>query len=914
MAERRVGTSKVGFGFTIDILESIKDLTPKPIPKPKSPFMRALPWGASLVAALILGILGGLEVNLSGSDSVIGNSIVQPNWIETELFIEKPGLAETTSVDKDGKFSISDLPQMANAGGEKREKRGSAGAGQLPTLEEIAHKMGYMFGDIRDIKFTVKLTGPGVTTRVDRYEYKFPDKSRIEIAGNVSVKNGDQYWYSRVGEEDLIRVHRKKPPYTQIDITLRVLFALPKAILSDDYDVRVEGTKIIDGKEMLMLRFDLKKSGGTPLFVYAEELITTDFMLFAKRSEKEFMRVGIDPKTYLPLYQEFNSAYIRYKRRITKTEKFGDVVLPVEDEALTPSGQVRSRNRIEDVQLNTGIGDDRFKIPAGPDVIIIDESYTGDRTNQALQEYEKRVKSEPNNVALRYMLVNGHRNKNPLIDPDALRRHTEKLLELTPDSISAHYEAGEAYLRLDEPKKALASLQKVALATPNRRWIHSLMGKAYEQLGLIDESIKEYKIELQRLIDTEAWWDVGNYYGDRWNYEERGISNKLALLCRAHNRLEQLIEEYQQQIENSPENICLQRLLGDAYYYLGDKQQATQAYRRMFELIEQKDAIEGSTTSFDRRFKELGLNKELANYYQRKFDSGYFDDYELQLLIGLYADLNETDRVVEIYKAMVQRRGGGTEERSSPIREIINAEELMALLEKYVEKHPQDGMIYKLLADLHLRQGDVDGAIKLYERASSLDPENAEAHAALGKLYAEKTNYNKAAQHYEKAASLHPDEPYYKAHLAYAYNRLGRHDEAIAIGQKLTQEYENDPVATLALGCVYFNAGKYENAIEEFKRVLQYEESYQTLVDELNKFLAIAYLKSGKPEAMNLTPWTLEDLLNDCAEEDDYDGMLRMAIVGVRNQQDAWKPIWVLEWLISPLFESGRLDELLDIL
>jgi tetratricopeptide (TPR) repeat protein len=457
---------------------------------------------------------------------------------------------------------------------------------------------------------------------------------------------------------------------------------------------------------MLMLRFDLKKSRGTPLFVYAEEIITTDFMLFAKRNEKEFIRVGIDPKTYLPLYQESNRTSVRYKMRITKTEKFGDVVLPIEDEALTPSGKVRLNNRVENVQLNTGIGDDRFEIPTGPDVIIIDESYTGGRTNQTLQEYEERVKSEPNNVALRYMLVNGHRNKNPLIDADALRRHTEKLLELAPDSISAQYEAGEAYLRLDEPEKALASLPKVASATPNRRWLHSLMGKAYEQMGLIDKSIKEYKIELQRLIDTEAWWDAGNYYGDRWSYEEHGISNKLAILSHAHNRLEQIIEEYQKQIEDSPENVCLQRLLGDAYYHLGNNQEAAQAYRRMFELIKQKDAIEGSTTSseFDRRLRELGLHQELADYYQRKFDSGDFDYYELQLLFGLYAHLDETDKMVEIYKAMVRKRGVDAKRQLSHIRNTIKTEELMALLEKYVEKHPQDGMTYKLLADLHFHQ------------------------------------------------------------------------------------------------------------------------------------------------------------------------------------------------------------------
>jgi len=236
----------------------------------------------------------------------------------------------------------------------------------------------------------------------------------------------------------------------------------------------------------------------------------------------------------------------------------------------------------------------------------------------------------------------------------------------------------------------------------------------------------------------------------------------------------------------------------------------------------------------------------------------------------------------------------------------------MVYLEEYMEKNPQDGTTYKLLADFQLYQGEIEGAIQLYERASLLTPENAETHAALGKLYVKRLNYDKAAQHYEKASSLRPEEPYYKAHLAYAYNRLGRHDEAVTIAQKLTQEYEDDSIATLVLACVYFNAGEYENAIEEFNRVLQYEESYQTLLDDMDKFLAITYLKAGKPEAMNLNPWTPIDIIDDCTEEGDYDGILQMAISGIKNQQDAWKPMWAQGNLIRSFFESGgQIDKLL---
>lgn len=74
--------------------------------------------------------------------------------------------------------------------------------------------------------------------------------------------------------------------------------------------------------------------------------------------------------------------------------------------------------------------------------------------------------------------------------------------------------------------------------------------------------------------------------------------------------------------------------------------------------------------------------------------------------------------------------------------------------------------------------GDIDGAIVWYQKASSLDPDYAAPHNDLGILFEAKGWLDRAESEYQKALALEPDYEKAHANLALLYERRGELEKA----------------------------------------------------------------------------------------------------------------------------------------
>jgi eukaryotic-like serine/threonine-protein kinase len=126
------------------------------------------------------------------------------------------------------------------------------------------------------------------------------------------------------------------------------------------------------------------------------------------------------------------------------------------------------------------------------------------------------------------------------------------------------------------------------------------------------------------------------------------------------------------------------------------------------------------------------------------------------------------------------------------------------------------------------RDGNVDGAIKLLERAVQLDPQSAASYAALGEAYENKHTSNPdpqwmklASEYANKAVSL--DSYLAASHVSLGLVKMSAGDSTEAENQ-FRAAADLDPKSAIPhrdLGLLYDKTGKADQAAEELKRALQ---------------------------------------------------------------------------------------------
>ncbi|MBZ5593757.1 MAG: tetratricopeptide repeat protein [Acidobacteriia bacterium] len=125
-------------------------------------------------------------------------------------------------------------------------------------------------------------------------------------------------------------------------------------------------------------------------------------------------------------------------------------------------------------------------------------------------------------------------------------------------------------------------------------------------------------------------------------------------------------------------------------------------------------------------------------------------------------------------------------------------EETEALLNAYIQDHPQQHLPYSLLGHLVDLNGDPLRALPLLEKSITLAPGQPDAQFDLGNVSAELKQWHKAVVHYREATRLKPDFDQAWYRLALALQKDGDADGArvaMAKHQKLRQQAATTPAA-----------------------------------------------------------------------------------------------------------------------
>ena len=130
-------------------------------------------------------------------------------------------------------------------------------------------------------------------------------------------------------------------------------------------------------------------------------------------------------------------------------------------------------------------------------------------------------------------------------------------------------------------------------------------------------------------------------------------------------------------------------------------------------------------------------------------------------------------------------------------------------------------------------RGELDEAIRHYEKALEINPTHVNALYNRGNAYLRKRMYDEAIQDYVAALETKPDSPEALTNLGKAYSDMRRYEESEASYRRALESNSEYVPALTGLGELYKNTGRFPEAERTYREVLRLlpnnAESYSSL-------------------------------------------------------------------------------------
>ncbi|MBT8343063.1 MAG: tetratricopeptide repeat protein [Desulfatitalea sp.] len=281
--------------------------------------------------------------------------------------------------------------------------------------------------------------------------------------------------------------------------------------------------------------------------------------------------------------------------------------------------------------------------------------------------------------------------------------------------------------------------------------------------------------------------------------------NDLGVLCFEKGDMENANKHYERAAELAPDNITIQKNLGDFYYFQrGDVQSALKKYVQVL-----THAPEDTEVLINTGHICMALNQvdDARVFFQRvlEIEPWHQDADALLQQLDPPAAVTQTssEPSVDLYAAAVEKSG----------------------------------------------LGDAPGAIGDLALLVSQDPSHALAFNDLGVLHYEQGNKDEALRCYEQAARLQPENTIFLKNLAdFYFVEQGRVEDALKAYIRILEMDREDVDCLMAAGTICLAVNQPADARTFFERVLQIEPWHTQAGEQLHQ-LDGGGLPSAAPEA-----------------------------------------------------------------
>ncbi len=416
----------------------------------------------------------------------------------------------------------------------------------------------------------------------------------------------------------------------------------------------------------------------------------------------------------------------------------------------------------ENLQLLKDVGADEVLLdairdtPPATNVNIKERLETENKHAQiAEQDYRDRLGREPENVAVRILLVyalnrRGKSSDGLQILRDGIRFHPESGL-LHRHLANALYGGGKG-----DVQGAIAEYREALRLNPNDRDAHYALGNALLKKDDLDGAIAEYREALR--IDSGYW------------FARTGI----AYVLERKGDVDGAVAEYRAILRRNPNNEMATITLGGMLERKGDLDGATEEYREAVRLAP------GHSLAHS--------NLAWALLRKGDVDAATAESREAIRLLPSYAPAHlilgyalskkgDVDGAAGEFREAVRLDASNPEAHlglAGVLQTKGDREGALAAAREALRVNPNYSRTHDVLGAMLIPKGDLEGALAEYREAARLNPKDDQAHYGVGWLLQKKGDLAAALEEYRLASTLNPGNSSYKQAYELLAKQLGK--------------------------------------------------------------------------------------------------------------------------------------------
>jgi tetratricopeptide (TPR) repeat protein len=292
-------------------------------------------------------------------------------------------------------------------------------------------------------------------------------------------------------------------------------------------------------------------------------------------------------------------------------------------------------------------------------------------------------------------------------------------------------DSAEKFLKQGKCRAAIDLCEEIREEYPEEESVVLLLAWAYYDSGQTDQAIKYFNILLERELKRKVFTGFA--------------FDELVRIYKQNKDFQALTEICERAVGVQPDDICLLTELGNACLQSGKPKRACDIYEKL-----------------------IGIESDNPVYYchwgEALFAAGLSGESEKAYLKASEIDPDQSDRYYFKIAFLFQQDG--------------NYKEAERLVNQCIAVNPSNPLYYCSRGDILVNLGQLQNAVKAYEKAVQCDHPGAGAYYnRLGHALMKTNHFSEAVEAFKSAIIHDAAQPYYLS-LAAAYNGLGLTDQA----------------------------------------------------------------------------------------------------------------------------------------